>query len=105
MNLPNGDGIEIVQLDPALPMNDDQAGVLQQVEMLGNRLTGNIQSFDQILEAQTVAFEESIEKETALRISERFENLVHGFKIGNRMVACQLKNATIWFPIMQAVDR
>ena len=86
----DGDGVEEVELFPAVPDGGDEVGVLEEVEVLCHRLAGHVEVLAEGGEGLAVVLMQQVEQLAAAGIGQGFKNGVHNRKtIGNQMVACQ----------------
>lgn len=76
-DLLDGHWIEVVQLFAPSPDHGDQIRLLQQQQMLGDRLTRHVEVFAQLAQRLPVAPVQLIEQLSAAFIREGFEYCVH----------------------------
>jgi hypothetical protein len=72
----DGDGVEIVQFLAASFRRGDQIGLLQQIEMLGHRLTAHVMALAEFRERLAVLPAQPVEQLTPAGIGKGFEHFV-----------------------------
>jgi len=75
-NLVDRDRIQIVQLVPALPAGDDQAGLLKQSKMLGDRLPRHLQPRAQLVQGLAVLHKQRVQQMPATPVCQRTEDCI-----------------------------
>ena len=83
------DRVQIVQLLPTATPTHDEAGLLEQAEMLGHGDPRHVVSGGQGHQGLAVALEECVEQCPSSGIGKRSEHRFHQSTIGNQMVSCQ----------------
>ena len=73
----NRDRIEIVQLLPSPPHRGDEVGVLQDRQMLADRLARHIKARAEFVQRLAVVGAQPVEQFTPARIGQRLEDRVH----------------------------
>ena len=83
MDEPDRDGVEEVQLLPAPPPGDDEAGVLELLQVLHHPEARHLEPRLELVERLAVVPEELVEQAPPGRVGQRLEHLVHAPRIGD----------------------
>ena len=77
MDEPDRDGVEEVQLLPALPSGDDEPGLLELLQVLHHPEARHVEARFELVERLAVLAEELVEQAPPGGVGQRLEHLVH----------------------------